>query len=104
MAGVCYDTSVLISYRPALPVGHRISVVVLMEMTAGARDAESVKNWERTRKLYESDGRLLVPTSEDWWLAGKVLNSLQRGRGHRDGRVAFRQCRRQRSSALPETS
>jgi|CXWL01.1.fsa_nt_gi predicted nucleic acid-binding protein len=89
MPGVCYDTSVLISYRPAKPPsGHRISVVVLMEMTAGARDAESVKNWERTRKLYEPDGRLLVPTGEDWWLAGKVLNSLQRGRtSRRTGRI-----------------
>jgi hypothetical protein len=28
---------------------------------------------------YETQGRLLVPTGEDWWLAGKILNSLLRG-------------------------
>jgi predicted nucleic acid-binding protein len=29
-----------------------------------------------------------VPTGEDWWLAGKVLNSLHRGlRSHKRGHV-----------------
>jgi hypothetical protein len=40
------------------------------------------------RKLAERDETLLVPTGEDWWLAGKVLNSLQRGRAsRRTGRI-----------------
>ena len=89
MAGVCYDTSIYIAYRPAeLPAGSRMSAVVVMELTAGARDDEGVKNWERYRKLAEKEERLLVPTGEDWWLAGKVLNSLQRGRrSRRTGRI-----------------
>ena len=28
---------------------------------------------------HEKKGTLLVPSGEDWWLAGKVLNSLLRG-------------------------
>ena len=89
MPGVCFDTSVLIAYRPEEPRGGaRLSVVVLMEMVAGARDDEGVKNWERTLKVAERDETLLVPTGEDWWLAGKVLNSLQRGRrSRRTGRI-----------------
>src|SRR5687767_903922 len=89
MAGVCYDTSIYIAYRPAeLPAGSRMSAVVLMELTAGARDEEGVKNWDRYRKLAEKEERLLIPTGEDWWLAGKVLNSLQRGRRARGtGRI-----------------
>jgi len=89
MAGVCYDTSILIAYRPEeLPAGYRLSAVVMMEMTAGARDEEGVKRWEQARKLAEREGTLLVPNAEDWWLAGKVINSLQRGRAsRRTGRV-----------------
>lgn len=32
--------------------------------------------------------RLPVPSGEDWWLAGKVLNSLHRGlRSHKRGQI-----------------
>ena len=31
------------------------------------------------------EGSLLVPTGEDWWLAGKILNSLLRGLKSRRG-------------------
>ncbi|CAA9333788.1 MAG: hypothetical protein AVDCRST_MAG68-2570 [uncultured Gemmatimonadetes bacterium] len=38
---------------------------------------------------HEAAGLLLVPTGEDWWIAGKVLNSLLRGvRSHKRGRIA----------------
>lgn len=89
MAIVTYDTSIFIAYRPqTLPEGMRLSAVVLMELTAGARDEQGVKNWERYRKLAEKEKRLLVPAGEDWWLAGKVLNALQRGRAsRRTGRI-----------------
>jgi predicted nucleic acid-binding protein len=29
--------------------------------------------------VMKREGTLLVPTGEDWWIAGKVLNSLLRG-------------------------
>lgn len=84
-----YDTNVIIRYHPAtFPAGFFMSAVVLQELTAGAKDAAGVREFEHYRKHYEARGRLLVPTGEDWWLAGKVLNSLHRGlRSHKRGHV-----------------
>lgn len=84
-----YDTNVLIRYRPAtLPAGFFMSAVVVQELVAGVNDAEEVEKFERLWRRYEREGRLLVPTGEDWWLAGKVLRALRRGaRSHKSGRV-----------------
>ena len=57
-----------------------MSAVVLYELTVGARDGNAVKELEIRRRDYEREGTLIVPNGEDWFLAGKVLNSLQRGR------------------------
>jgi len=86
---VTYDTNVWIRYRPAtFPAGFFMSAVVIQELTAGAKDAAEVREHEETRKYYESRDRLLVPTGEDWWLAGRVLNSLHRGlKSHKRGRI-----------------
>jgi predicted nucleic acid-binding protein len=86
---VTFDTNVMIRYRPAtFPAGFFMSAVVVQELTAGANDAAEVREYEESRKYHEGMGRLLVPTGEDWWLAGKVLNSLHRGlRSHKRGRV-----------------
>ena len=56
-----------------------MSVVVLQELVAGAPDSTGVKKYEAARKEYERENRLLVPTADDWFIAGKVLNSLLRG-------------------------
>ncbi|HEX8069366.1 MAG TPA: hypothetical protein VF546_05415 [Pyrinomonadaceae bacterium] len=80
MPVVTFDTSIFIAYRPAaLPPGFRMSAVVIQELTAGAADASEVKRWDAAWRAHEKEGTLLVPTAEDWWLAGKVLNSLLRG-------------------------
>ena len=77
---VTFDTSVFIAYKPAdLPAGFRMSAVVVQEMTAGAIDKSEVQFWNAARQLHEKEGTLLVPTGEDWWFAGKVINSLLRG-------------------------
>ncbi len=57
-----------------------MSAVVLYEMTVGAKDISEVRFWESARKDYEKADKLPVPNGEDWFIAGKVLNSLQRGR------------------------
>ena len=57
-----------------------MSAVVLQELVAGAKDASEIKSLERSRHEYREFNRLLVPTEEDWWHAGLVLNALQRGR------------------------
>jgi|SRR5437868_1131046 len=80
MPTITYDTSIFIAYKPAaLPAGFRMSAVVIQELTAGAVDKSEVQRWQAAMRAHEKEGTLLVPTGEDWWLAGKVLNSLLRG-------------------------
>jgi len=80
MPTITFDTSVFIAYRPAkFPAGFLLSAVVVQELAAGATDKSDLQRLDAVRRTYEKEGRLLVPTSEDWWLAGKVLNSLLRG-------------------------
>ena len=86
MPKITYDTSVFISHKPAeFPAGFVMSAVVLQELTAGAVDKSDVQRWDASRRAHEKEGTLLVPTGEDWWLAGKVLNSLLRGFKSRRG-------------------
>jgi predicted nucleic acid-binding protein len=86
MSKVTYDTSIFIAYQPAaLPAGFHMSAVVLQELTAGAVDKSDLQRWDASRRAHEKEGTLLVPTGEDWWLAGKVLNSLLRGLKSRRG-------------------
>jgi predicted nucleic acid-binding protein len=82
MPKVVFDTSIFIAYQPKpadYPAGFRMSAVVLQEMTAGAPDKTEVQAWNAVRLQHEKADALLIPTGEDWWLAGKVLNSLLRG-------------------------
>ena len=80
MAPVVFDTNIWIAYQPqTFPRGVHMSVVVLQELLAGAVDATDVKKQEAAKKQYEREGKLLVPTADDWIEAGKVLNSLLRG-------------------------
>lgn len=79
MAAILFDTSIYISYNPKLRANLLMSAVVIQELVAGAPDSSEVQKLEALRITYERDGKLLVPTGEDWWLAGKVLNSLFRG-------------------------
>lgn len=75
------DTCIIIKYQPLInPRGFRMTAVVLHELTVGARDAKEIRNFETRRLDYERKGILLVPNGEDWFIAGKVINSLQRGR------------------------
>ncbi len=82
MAIVTFDTCIFIRYRLFMgrPKGFRMTAVVLHELTVGAEDIHEIRRIEAQRRDYERDGILLVPNGEDWFLAGKVLNSLQRGR------------------------
>lgn len=80
MPSVTFDTSVFIAYKPTiLPSGSLLSVVVIQELMAGARDTSEVREWIAAANKFNKEDRLLVPTMEDWIQAGKVLNSLLRG-------------------------
>ena len=81
MAKVTFDADICIRYkRLSFPRSFYMSAVVLQELVAGASDASTVNELERFRHEYRKADRLLVPTEEDWWHAGVVLNALQRGR------------------------
>lgn len=86
MPTVTFDTSVFIAYKPAkFPAGFVMSAVVIQELAAGAADKSDLQRLNAARLAYEKAGKLLVPNSEDWWLAGKVLNSLLRGLKSKSG-------------------
>ena len=89
MSITTFDSCIFIVYQPSeLPKGFRLTAIVLQELTAGAKEDKEVKNWNNVRRAREKDGTLLVPNGEDWWLAGKVLNSLQRAlRGNNKGKI-----------------
>lgn len=77
MPKVTYDTNVFIKEKPAyFPTGFFMSAVVIQELAAGALDKSRLQELDAARRHYEREKRLLVPTGEDWWIAGKVLNSL----------------------------
>lgn len=83
---VVLDTNVIIRHG-ATELARRglLSAVVLQEITAGAADRDEVRAWGALGTTMDSQGKLLVPTAEDWYEAGKVLNSLFRGvRSHRE--------------------
>lgn len=80
MPKTTFDTNIFIARQHIqLPDSFYLSVVVLQELVVGAADEAEVKKLNIARREYEKAGRLLVPESEDWWLAGKIINSLQRG-------------------------
>jgi predicted nucleic acid-binding protein len=80
MASVLFDTSIFIAYKPVkLPANFLVSAVVIQELAAGAADNSVLQGLQAVQIAYEKEGKLLVPSGEDWWLAGKVLNSLFRG-------------------------
>lgn len=62
-----------------------MSAAVLQELTTGSRDAREVSAWRLMEHGYENRGALLVPTGEEWWQAGKVLNALLRGEKRKSG-------------------
>jgi predicted nucleic acid-binding protein len=89
MAKVTFDTNVFIKQKPvALPTGFFLSAIVIQELTAGALDVTRIKELDRLRSQFEKEGRLLVPNGEDWWQAGKILNSLSRGLKSRSASTA----------------
>lgn len=79
-----YDTSVIISRkvldRPELPRDFLWSSVVLMELTASAKDDSQRKIYERLFRKYQQDNSLIVPDDKDWLFASKILFWLTQSR------------------------
>lgn len=86
MAGTVFDTSIWIAYKPLkLPRDLIMSAVVLQELVAGASDRAALKALDASRKQYEKEDKLLVPTGVDYFQAGKILNSFLRNLKVRSG-------------------
>lgn len=79
-----YDTSVIISRRlvdlPGISGSFLMSGVVLMELTASARDDSQRKVYERLFRDHREDNSLIVPDENDWLLAARILYWLAQGR------------------------
>lgn len=73
-----YDTNVFIDYGDNLyfPDNFCMCAVVIQELTAGAKDGKELQQLDNARKKYEKEHRMIVPSSEDWYFAGKVLSLL----------------------------
>ena len=78
------DTSVIISRKleelPGRSGNFLMSGVVLMELTASARDDSQRKLYERLFRKYSEDNSLMIPNEEDWLQACKVLYWLTQSR------------------------
>ena len=80
---ITFDANIFIARKLAetdLPGNFYLSAIVLQELVAGAPDEAVIKQLGTVRRVYEKAGRVLIPTLEDWWIVGTVINSLQRGR------------------------
>src|SRR2546423_8790261 len=84
MSYFTYDTSVIISRKtmdlPGRPGSFLMSAVVLMELTASARDESQRKLYERLFRQYQQDNSLIVPDENDWLLASRILFWLTQSR------------------------
>jgi predicted nucleic acid-binding protein len=79
-----YDTSVIISRSlvdlPGVSGSFLMSAVVLMELTASARDDSQRKVYERLFREHKEDNSLIVPDEDDWLLASRILYWLAQSR------------------------
>jgi predicted nucleic acid-binding protein len=79
-----YDTSVIISRKlvdlPGISGSFLMSGVVLMELTASARDDSQRRVYERLFRDHRDDNSLIVPDENDWLLASRILYWLAQGR------------------------
>ena len=81
-----FDTSVIIAYKAReLPISFVLSAVGIAELTAGATDESTRKDYEAMRRDYDKYGALLVPTSDDWLTASRVLYWLSQNRKKKAG-------------------
>ena len=78
---VTFDTSVIIAYALSeLPKNFLLSAVVVAELTASAANDSIRKDLEATRRAHEKQNTLIVPTTEDWLLASRILYWLTQRR------------------------
>jgi predicted nucleic acid-binding protein len=79
-----YDTSVIISRKifalQDMPKNFLMSAIVLMELTASAKDQSRRKSYEQAFRQFQQNDLLIVPNAEDWLLAAKIIFLLTESR------------------------
>ena len=89
MAYFTYDTSLIIS-KKHIDLRSRtkdflLSSIVLLELTASAKDDSERKFYEGVFRDCDQDNALIVPNDADWLFASKILFWLTRRRRRVDG-------------------
>jgi len=77
LSEVLLDTSAVIAYAPS-DLGKWISAVVLQELVVGAANKQEIAIFRRRLEDSLKSGHLLVPDHEDWFQAGRILNTILR--------------------------
>lgn len=81
-----FDTSVIIAYHvQELPRNMALSAVVIAKLTASAKDDYARKVFEAMRNQYAKRDALIVPSSDDWLTASRILHWLSQGRRKKSG-------------------
>ena len=81
-----FDTSVIIANQVReLPPNFLLSVVVIAELTAGSADDSIRKVYEAMRLEFARSNALILPTSDDWLTASRILFWLSQGRKKKGG-------------------
>ncbi len=83
MSRPVFDMNAFVDYKKAITDYHlskmALSSVVLYELTATTIDKSLWQKYTAWRKFYEKDNLFLVPISDDWWEASKIVSRLRFG-------------------------
>lgn len=83
MSRPVFDMNVFIEYEKLLTEKDiskmALSSVVLYELTATTIDKSLWQKYTAWRKFYEKDKLFLVPNSDDWWEASKIVSRIRFG-------------------------
>ena len=83
MSRPVFDMNAFVQYKKAFTDYHfskmALSSVVLYELTATTIDKSEWQKYTAWRKQFTKDGLYLVPNSDDWWEASKIVSRLRFG-------------------------
>ncbi|MGI9055121.1 MAG: type II toxin-antitoxin system VapC family toxin [Pyrinomonadaceae bacterium] len=81
MTKFTFDTSFIISNKlSVVPDNFLYSDIVLLELIRGAKDETNFKKHLAAREQVLKDNLLIIPNSDDWLMAGKVLYWIEQGK------------------------
>ena len=83
MSRPVFDMNVFVEYKNSINDYHfskmALSSVVLYELTATTIDKSDWQKYTNWRKAFTKLDRFLVPNSDDWWEASKIVSRIRFG-------------------------